>query len=146
MAEAFERQPGWTVRVRLPDVASGPNLRRTLGLRWEPMGYRPLELDPRTRLFQPPYTVMEYTNPDIAIRLEGVPAKFYSTEYAHPFRNLILRLPLDARSISLDGQAVELRPARKTIARNLTIKVGKAKLSFSKGRVAVNRDSIEITP
>jgi hypothetical protein len=146
MAEAFDRQPGWTVKVRLPDVASRPNLRRTLGLRWEPVGYRPLELDPRTQLFLPPYKVIEYTNPDIAIKLDGVPAKFYSTEYAHPFRNLILRLPLDARSVNLDGRPLELRPARRTIARNLTIKAGKAKLTFNKGRVAVNRDSLEITP
>jgi len=144
MIEAFDRQPGWIVKVNLPDVGTSPTA--NLGLRWEPGGYFPLEIDSRTRLFLPPYRAIHFTTAHMSIELAAVPAKFYSVDYSNPFRNLILRLPLNPGDVKLDGQDLALRPGNRAIAKSLVIKAPKATLTFKRGRVVVSRDAIEVKP
>ncbi len=144
MIEAFDRQVGWTVKIALPEVGTSPAA--NLGLRWEPAGYRPLEIDSRTSLFIPPYKAIHYTTPQISIELAALPAKFYSADFTNPFRNMILRLPIGPGDVKLDGHDLALRPATRAIARNLTITTPKASLVFKRGRVVVKRDTIEIHP
>jgi hypothetical protein len=144
MIEAFDRQTGWTVTIAIPEVPPSPAA--NVGLRWEPAGYWPMEIDSRTHLFIPPYKAIHYTTPNMIIELSALPAKFYSADYANPFKSMILRLPLGPGSVQLDGAPLALRPQSRTIGKSLTIKMPKAVLTFKKGRLTVKRDSIEIQP
>ena len=145
MAEAFERQDGWTIKVRLPHIRDIRKTAGPLGLRWEPPGHRPLEVDSRSMLFIS-LKALYFNSPTIDIRLSGVPTKFYSTEYAYPYRNLIVRLPLDQGAVKLDGRTLEMLPGRYPIARSLTIRAAKANLKFTQGTLRVSRDTLDIEP
>lgn len=145
MAEAFDRQEGWTVKVRLPVVHDIGKSGKALGLRWTPPDQRALEIDSRTMLL---ISVKElfFNSPTVDIRLSGLPTKFYSTEYAHPFRNLIIRTPLEPGSVRLDGRNLDMQPGRYAIRRSLSIQAPRASLKIGSGTVQITRDSLEIEP
>lgn len=145
MAEAFDRQEGWTVKVRLPQIRDFPKGGKAAGLRWTPPDIRALEIDSQTLLL---ISLKElfFTSPTVDIRLAALPTKFYSTEYANPFRHLIIRTPLEKGSVVLDGRALDMVPGRYAIGREFRVLAPKVSLKITHGAVKITRDSIEVEP